>query len=254
MRMNSQGLVLLKAAEGCRLTAYRDAVGILTIAYGHTSRAGLPQVVPGLRVSMKQASDILQRDIDIFARGIAGLIKRALNSNQESALISFAYNAGVPAFAGSSVLRAVNAGKFELVPRRLNLWIKAKGRVLSGLVKRRAAEGSLFMLADGNNFMAAEIPHFRADEVAEMQEVRGLLDVPDGTPLGQSSTMWVTLASAATGIGAAAQQAIWQARDLAYSFDLSPRRIAALTAIFVIVACALWVINERHKKAVDEDV
>ena len=43
------------------------------------------------------------------------------------------------------MLAAVNAGRFAEVPGRLKLWVKAGGRVLPGLEKRRAAEAALFM-------------------------------------------------------------------------------------------------------------
>jgi lysozyme len=51
----------------------------------------------------------------------------------------------VGAFARSSVLKAVNGEDFAAVPRRLGQWVKAGGRTLPGLVKRRAAEAALFL-------------------------------------------------------------------------------------------------------------
>jgi lysozyme len=254
MRMNAQGMGLLKAAEGCELEAYYDAVGVLTIGYGHTSEAGAPRVTPDLKISKVVADDILGSDLRRFEVGVSRLIETSLNSNQFSALTSFAYNVGISNFADSSVLRFVNAEKFDEVPNRLNLWNKADGEVLSGLVKRRAAEGALFMMPEGSNFMSSEVPRFRPDEVKAMHRARGLINKPNGKPMVKSTTMWTTLIGAATGIGSVAQQAVWQARDLTYSFDLSPRNMAYVTAILVIAACAVWVIKERHKKAVDDDV
>lgn len=39
----------------------------------------------------------------------------------------------------------MNAGHLDAVPKRLRLWVKAGGRVLPGLERRRAAEAELFM-------------------------------------------------------------------------------------------------------------
>ena len=145
MKMTKEGLALIKRFEGLRLDAYRDAVGVWTIGYGHTSVAGAPEVRAGLRISEADAHEILARDVETFARGVLDAVTVELSEQQFSALVSFAYNVGLGGFKRSSVLTAVNARDFEAVPRRLNLWTKAGDRVLPGLVRRRAAEGALFM-------------------------------------------------------------------------------------------------------------
>jgi len=148
MKINQAGLTLIKNFEGFRSNAYRDAVGIWTIGYGHTSMAGSPRVFKGQKISRQQGEDILARDVERFSQGIRPLIKVGLNENQFSALVSFAYNVGVGGFRRSSVLQRVNAGRFDAVPHRLSLWVKAGGRTLRGLVRRRAAEGELFLAGD----------------------------------------------------------------------------------------------------------
>ena len=37
MKISDNGLNLIKKFEGCRLTAYQDAVGVWTIGYGTTN-------------------------------------------------------------------------------------------------------------------------------------------------------------------------------------------------------------------------
>lgn len=37
MKISDKGLNLIKSFEGCRLTAYKDSVGIWTIGYGTTT-------------------------------------------------------------------------------------------------------------------------------------------------------------------------------------------------------------------------
>ena len=46
MNINKATIDLVKEFEGCKLTAYRDAVGVWTIGYGTTARAGLASSQP----------------------------------------------------------------------------------------------------------------------------------------------------------------------------------------------------------------
>jgi GH24 family phage-related lysozyme (muramidase) len=145
VKVNEQGLALIRKFEGLRTGAYRDAAGVWTIGYGHTSCAGPPRVGRGMKITRTEAASILARDVAGFAEGVASHVRVPLSDGQFSALVSFAYNVGLENFRKSSVLRAVNDGDCSAVPRRLSLWVKAGGKVLPGLINRRAAEGALFM-------------------------------------------------------------------------------------------------------------
>lgn len=145
MQMTEEGLALIRRFEGFRANAYRCPAGVWTVGFGHTSEAGPPAVRPGLQVSEEEAQRILAADVQHVADHVAPLLAREVSAAQFSALVSFAYNVGVPAFRSSSVLKAVNAGRFAEVPARLKLWVKAGGRVLPGLERRRAAEAELFL-------------------------------------------------------------------------------------------------------------
>ncbi len=149
LRINERTLDLIRRFEGLRLKAYRDAVGVWTICYGHTSMIGAPIVRPGMRLSREECDRILRRDVEKFAAGVADVIgaeaMAQLNDNQFGALVSFAFNVGIGNLKRSSVLRAVRDGRFDDVPRLLMRWTKAGGRRLRGLVHRRRAEGRLWM-------------------------------------------------------------------------------------------------------------
>jgi lysozyme len=56
--------------------------------------------------------------------------------------VSWAYNTGGPATA--SLWTALNAGQKSAIPGKLAAWNKGGGKVLTGLVRRRKAEGQLF--------------------------------------------------------------------------------------------------------------
>ncbi len=144
LKLSPQGYDLIREFEGLRTETYRDAVGVWTIGYGHTSAAGEPHVKPGMVITESEATEILERDVEGFADGVRHHVRVHLTDEQFSALVSFAYNVGLGNFARSSVLKAVNTRDFEAVPRRLALWNKAGGRTLPGLIRRRAAEAALF--------------------------------------------------------------------------------------------------------------
>lgn len=146
MKLNQAGLDLIKHFEGCKLTAYRDPVGIWTIGYGHTDMTGNPpKVRPGLKITAAEADAILRTDLKKYEQAVRDVVTVDLTDNQFSALVSFTYNVGPGNLNKSSVLRRVNAMQFGEVPGRLMLWNRAGGAVLRGLTRRRKAEGELFM-------------------------------------------------------------------------------------------------------------
>ncbi len=142
--LNAAALELIKRFEGWRDTAYKDAVGVLTIGYGHTSMAGEPAVKLGMKITRAEGEAILRRDLQKYAKAVEDAVKVPLTDNQFGALVSFCYNVGPGNFRSSSVLERVNAKRFEDVPIRLLLWNKAGGKTLAGLTRRRQAEGDLF--------------------------------------------------------------------------------------------------------------
>jgi len=140
MHMSQGGLDnLLKKFEGCKLKAYRCPANVCTIGYGHTSAAGAPEVKDGMVITQERAEEILKVDILKYERAVEDLVKVELTQNQFDVLVDFAYNAGVGALKSSTLLKKVNAGKFDDVPAELMKWTKGGGKVLPGLVRRRQA-------------------------------------------------------------------------------------------------------------------
>jgi lysozyme len=158
MKMTDEGLALIREFEGFRETAYRDATGIWTIGFGHTSAAGKPEVTPDMTVTRARGEVILRNDVAMFVDGVTELLRVPLSDAQFSALVSFAYNVGITNFARSSVLACVNARDFDNVSRRLGLWVKAGNRTLPGLIRRRAAEAALFASGETANDRLPDLP------------------------------------------------------------------------------------------------
>jgi len=140
-QINARGLDLVKRSEGLVLTAYRDAVGVWTIGYGHTGA----DVKPGLKITQAQAEALLRRDLSRFETAVRGLVKVPVNTNQFSALVSFTYNVGTGALAQSTLLALLNQRNYQGAADQFSIWIYGGGQALPGLVKRRSEERALFL-------------------------------------------------------------------------------------------------------------
>ena len=135
---------LVKTFEGCRLKAYADPVGIMTIGWGSTG----DDVYPGLTWTQEQADDRLTSDVHTFASEIDDMGLGVLTEHQRGALLSFAYNVGAGALRGSTMARRIKSGRFADAADEFLRWTKAGGRELPGLVRRRKAERAVFMTPD----------------------------------------------------------------------------------------------------------
>ena len=139
MEISQVGIELIKQFEGCRLKAYKDAVGVWTIGYGHTV-----DVKEGIEISQHQAEVILEVDLCEYEGYINKYVQVPLTQNQFDALVSWVYNLGVGNLRSSTMLRVLNEGKYSEVSYQIKRWNKAGGKVLRGLIRRREAEADLF--------------------------------------------------------------------------------------------------------------
>ncbi len=138
--MNEAGLKILKRYEGCRLKAYRCPAGVWTIGWGHTG--GVKQ---GEVWTQARADAQLIVDIERYCAGVERAVRVKVSDNQFSALASLCYNIGEGALANSTVIRRLNAGDRAGAAAAFAMWRRGGGRVLPGLVERRAQEAALFL-------------------------------------------------------------------------------------------------------------
>lgn len=143
-KINQEGIALIKRFEGLELEAYQDVAGIWTIGYGH-----IEGVKPGMRISDEEAEALLHQDLVRFEDGVERLVKVPLNDNEFSALVSFSFNVGINALAGSTALKRLNTNDRQGAADALEWWNKARVngvlQEVSGLTRRRAAEKALFL-------------------------------------------------------------------------------------------------------------
>jgi GH24 family phage-related lysozyme (muramidase) len=139
---------LTEASEGLRLTAYRDCVGVWTIGYGHTSRAGSPAVAPGMVITQQQADSILSVDLRTFEAGVSDMlsgVRFLVRRCEFDALVDLAFNIGLPHFRSSSLLAAYRNGDSATAARKFLDWNKAGGRPVAGLTQRRLRDQAWFL-------------------------------------------------------------------------------------------------------------
>lgn len=139
--MNQAGLDLLKSFEGFRGEAYLDPVGIPTIGYGFTKG-----VLMGDKMTTIEADARLQQEVAEFENGVKAMCTRLPTENQLAAMTCLAYNIGLHAFGGSTVLRRHDAGELYAAAGAFILWNRAGGREMPGLTRRREAERALYLM------------------------------------------------------------------------------------------------------------
>ncbi|KAA0910695.1 lysozyme [Pusillimonas sp. ANT_WB101] len=146
--MGDEGQKVLKYFEQCRLKAYWDATGkVWTIGWGHTG----PDVYEGLVITQARADQLLRdRLAREFVPGVLGAVTCSMAQHELDAMVDLAYNIGVVAFAGSTLVRKFNAGDAAGAADEFPRWNKSGGQVLLGLRRRRAANRALFLGASGD--------------------------------------------------------------------------------------------------------
>ncbi|MCM5558475.1 lysozyme [Pleomorphomonas sp. JP5] len=180
----------IKQWEGLRLRSYQDSAGVWTIGYGHTSDSAF-RVGHGLSITEAKATELLRHDLGEAEQAVDGAVKVPLNDSQFGALVSFAFNVGNAAFLKSTLLRKLNAGAYEAVPSELAKWNKAGGKVVQGLVNRRAAEAGLW--STGAFVSSASAP------VSAGSTIKQAITRPE--VLAAATTVGGGLATAASGNG-----------------------------------------------------
>ena len=88
--------------------------------------------------------DLFLETLKEFETEVKKFLMVNLDNNQFSALVSFTYNCGLGNQKKSSLLSKVNTNEFVGAAEEFGKWVKSKGKELSGLVYRRAAERELF--------------------------------------------------------------------------------------------------------------
>jgi len=145
------GIAGTKLYEGKSNTAYVERVAgnaVVTVCYGHTRTAVL-----GQRYTDAQCDALLLKDLnENYAPHVRRLVKVKLSQGEFNALVDFAYNLGPSALAGSTLLKLVNAEKYDLAVLEFRKWNRVNGKncdipanKCGGIPKRRAWQAAMFV-------------------------------------------------------------------------------------------------------------
>lgn len=145
MQASNNGINLIKQFEGCKLTAYRDSVGVWTIGYGWTRPVDGKPIKAGMKIDIPIAERLLKTGLVGYEFDVMKMVRVRLSQNQFDALVSFCYNLGARSLSTSTLLKKLNAGDYAGAANEFPKWNKAGGKVLAGLTRRREAEKSLFL-------------------------------------------------------------------------------------------------------------
>lgn len=143
MKISANGLVVIKHFESLSLKAYPDPASggsPWTIGWGHTGY----EVKPGLVWTENQCVNALLADLEKFEKGVSAVVQTTLTQGQYDALVSFSFNLGLGNLQTSTLLKMVNTRDMGNAAAQFSRWNKAGGKVMKGLIRRRAAEAALF--------------------------------------------------------------------------------------------------------------
>lgn len=150
-RASGKAVNFIAEFEGLRLEAYRDAVGVWTIGYGHTGR----DVRPGMKITKARARQLLRQDLRRFEQAVVKHVSADWRRDQKhfDALVSIAFNVGEGVLTpeepltslGRALDRKVTGPNANKVADAIRLYDKAGGQTLPGLTRRRRAEARMFL-------------------------------------------------------------------------------------------------------------
>jgi lysozyme len=141
LTLSAAGATALVGYEGSEPVVYLDPVGIPTVCVGHTATVTRADVGKDMGALCGR---LLASDSAVAQRDVRSAVMVKITQAQYDALVSFTFNVGGGNLRSSTLLRKLNAGDCWGAGAEFPRWNRAQGRVLPGLIKRRAAERQMF--------------------------------------------------------------------------------------------------------------
>jgi lysozyme len=119
MNTSINGINFIKKEESCVLKSYQDSAGVWTIGWGSTMYRSGKRVGPGETITQQDADDLLRWEVGNKEASVSAFVSNLkLNQNQYDALVSFAYNVGIGALQGSTLLKVIkkNPNDSTMIP------------------------------------------------------------------------------------------------------------------------------------------
>lgn len=205
-------------------------------------------------------------------RGFENVVKRLvrveLSQGQFDACVSFSYNCGEGALAGSTLLKKINASDFDGAAREFGKWVNGTVRgvktKLNGLVRRRASESLMFQGLPDKNY----------DGIADIIATEGGMPQAIDAPEPPKSTISSKTVQTATTVGGTVTAGA--ANEISKEIVLTPAppdtgpfehvidlvvsnvdRIMRSPWLWIGIIAVVgvgYIIFDRHKKLVQENI
>lgn len=222
MKTSAKGKQRLKELEGFKGKAYQCSAGVWTVGYGFTHG-----VKEGDTITKTAADARLEDELDAYEKAVWSATGGNVNQNEFDAMVLLAFNIGIAGFRKSTVVKAHNRGDKAAAARAFGLWNKAGGKVVNGLVRRRALEAALYLEPDTTLLM-------------------GFVDMPQQVDEPKPLTSSTTVVAGGTAAVATVAQIADQVAAVKYSMDGLGEWLVPVLLVVTLIAVG-WVIYERYK-------
>ena len=132
--------------EGLYLKPYLCPANVPTIGVGSTFyEDGRRVSLADPPITRERAMELLEHELQACLPKVQRLCPGLADWGEQAtgAVLDFAFNVGTGALGSSTLRRRINADDVAGARVELMKWVRGGGRVLPGLVKRRAAEAAL---------------------------------------------------------------------------------------------------------------
>lgn len=139
-------VALCKRFEGLYLKPYYCPAGVPTIGYGTVWKPDGSKVTmndPQITSDVAELWLIQQLQRDCLPAAVRMTPRLVGDEEALGAIADFIYNLGASRYKNSTLRRRLNAGEWEEAQHEIRRWVRANGRVLRGLVRRRESEAAL---------------------------------------------------------------------------------------------------------------
>lgn len=120
-----------------------DPPNVWTLGYGSTYWDGKP-VTEGMTCTQETALDQLGKGLEIAAHCVNVTVHVTLTQGEFDGCTDIIYNIGCGRWIKSTARRLLNEGDHHGAAVAFEMWDRAGGKVMAGLLRRRKAEEAVF--------------------------------------------------------------------------------------------------------------
>ena len=125
-----------------------DPANVWTLGFGSTYWNGVP-VTEGMWTTRADALVQLGKGLEVAAQCVNHTTHVDLTQNEFDAITDLVYNIGCARWLNSTARTRLNNGDYHGAASAFEMWDRAGGQVMSGLLRRRVAEEALFNQGTG---------------------------------------------------------------------------------------------------------